>query len=60
MGVPKGKTTKHKKGSRRSHHKATTMAFSKCSDCGEFKLNHRVCPSCGKYNKKQVMATDEL
>ena len=60
MCVPKNKTSRHKKGSRRSHHHATTMAYSKCSNCGELKLNHRVCPECGHYNKKQVITTDEL
>ena len=25
-----------------------------CSNCGELKLSHRVCPECGYYNGKQV------
>lgn len=49
-----------KKGNRRSHHHAATLAYSKCSNCGELKLNHRVCPSCGYYNKKQVVAKEEI
>lgn len=60
MGVPKGKTSRMKKGNRRSQIHATTMAYSKCSNCGELKLNHRVCPSCGYYNKKQVVAKEEI
>jgi len=60
MGVPKKKTTKGKRNMRRSHHQATVMASVKCDNCGELKLNHRVCPSCGHYDKKQVVQTDEL
>ena len=28
---------------------------AKCPDCGANRLNHRVCPSCGYYNGKQVL-----
>jgi len=30
-------------------------AVSSCKNCGADKLPHRVCPSCGYYNGKQVM-----
>lgn len=60
MGVPKKKTTKKVRNQRRSHHKATSMNFSKCDNCGEMKLSHRACPSCGFYNKKQVLETEEI
>ena len=60
MGVPKNKTTRNRLGSRRSHHKAEVKGFAKCDNCGELKLNHRVCPSCGHYNKTQVVVKEEL
>ncbi|WP_022851339.1 50S ribosomal protein L32 [Limisalsivibrio acetivorans] len=60
MAVPKKKTTRSKKGHRRSHHHAKTMAFHKCSNCGELTMPHRVCPSCGYYNKKQVVDKAEI
>lgn len=28
---------------------------AKCPNCGANRLNHRVCPSCGYYNGKQVL-----
>ncbi|MCD8491770.1 MAG: 50S ribosomal protein L32 [Geovibrio sp.] len=60
MGVPKKKTTRRKKGHRRSHHHATAHSFGKCENCGELKLPHRVCPSCGYYKKVQVIKTAEI
>jgi len=60
MGVPKGKTSKSKVGSRRSHHSAKTRQGVKCDNCGELKLPHNVCPACGYYDKKQVIEAEEL
>ena len=28
---------------------------AKCPNCGANRLNHRICPSCGDYNGKQVL-----
>lgn len=30
--------------------------YTTCTNCGEEKLNHRVCPACGVYKGEQVMA----
>jgi large subunit ribosomal protein L32 len=60
MAQPKKKTSRMKRGHRRSHHKATTMSFVKCENCGELKLAHRVCPECGHYNNEKVIETAEL
>jgi len=32
-----------------------TYQTAKCPNCGANRLNHRVCPSCGYYNGKQVI-----
>ena len=29
-----------------------------CPNCGEVKLPHRVCPSCGYYRKREVIETE--
>lgn len=60
MPNQKGKSSRAQRGARRSHIHATTMAFSKCDNCGEQKLNHRICPACGYYSKKEIIKTKEL
>jgi large subunit ribosomal protein L32 len=60
MGNPKMKVTKSKQGNRRSHHHAESLASGKCSNCGELKQAHTVCPSCGFYDKRQVVKKEEL
>ena len=57
MAVPKRKTAKSATRSRR----ASTMQISadnlvKCPQCHEPKLSHRVCPECGHYKGKEVVA----
>ena len=39
---------------RRTHYKLEVPGMVVCSNCGELKLSHRVCPECGFYNGKQV------
>ena len=31
----------------------------KCPQCGEYKRSHRLCPSCGYYNGRQVVAVED-
>lgn len=49
MAVPKRKTSKSRKNKRRSHHALALPAQAKCAQCGEPRLPHRVCRSCGFY-----------
>ena len=56
MGVPKSKVTRSRRNLRRSHDNISSGQYSECSNCGELKLSHHVCPSCGYYgsgNKKR-------
>mgnify|MGYP000078863664 CR=1 FL=1 len=55
MAVPKKKTSKSRKGMRRSHHQAKVPKVIIC-ECGAEKLPHRVCPSCGNYKDKQMLS----
>ena len=51
MAVPKRKVSKARRDTRRnSHWKLELPTLVKCSNCGEFKLPHRVCKACGTYN----------
>ena len=39
---------------RRTHYKIEVPGMTLCPNCGEYKLSHRVCPTCGFYNGRQV------
>ena len=59
MVVPKYKKGRARTHARRSaNDRIATAARSTCPNCGEVKLPHRVCPSCGYYNKREVIVTD--
>jgi large subunit ribosomal protein L32 len=55
MANPKHRTSKSKKGTRRSHWKLSLPAISECPQCHEPKMSHRACPSCGYYNKRHAI-----
>lgn len=59
MAVPKRKVSRARRDKRRSAvWKLSAPAFSRCRQCGELKVAHRVCPSCGYYNGKAVINTE--
>ncbi len=59
MAVPKRKTSKARRDKRRSAvWKLEAPALSKCPNCGEYKLAHRVCKNCGVYNGREVISTE--
>ncbi len=39
---------------RRSHHALKAVGTVKC-ECGALRLQHRACPSCGKYNGRVII-----
>ncbi|MDR1271645.1 MAG: 50S ribosomal protein L32 [Clostridiales Family XIII bacterium] len=56
MAVPKRKTSKAKRDSRRAPNmRMSVPALSTCPHCHNPKLPHRVCPVCGWYDGKQVI-----
>jgi large subunit ribosomal protein L32 len=59
MAVPKRRTSKSKRDQRRAHDALGVPARSKCPQCGEPKLPHRVCPNCGTYRGREVIETEE-
>jgi large subunit ribosomal protein L32 len=58
MPVPKRKTGKAVRDSRRSHDHLTGPALSECPQCHKPKVPHRVCPSCGYYRGQEVVEID--
>ncbi len=59
MAVPKRKTSKSKRNKRRTHQKITGPNVISCSECGEARLPHHVCPSCGTYKGRTVLEIEE-
>ena len=59
MAVPKSKITRSKRGFRRSHDALRAFNPNECSNCGELKRPHHVCPSCGFYDSREIVAQAE-
>ncbi|MCS7175807.1 50S ribosomal protein L32 [Pseudothermotoga sp.] len=56
---------KHKRSRSRTHakraktYRAISVPVSKCPNCGQPKLPHRVCLYCGYYNGRQILEVAE-
>ena len=59
MAVPKRKTSKSKRDSRRAQKKTDAPNLTTCPQCGEAKLPHTACSSCGTYKGRDVLSSDE-
>ena len=60
MAVPKRKISKQRKRKRRGEMKAEVPAVQSCPKCGDPKMPHRVCPTCGTYKGEQVFEVEEI
>lgn len=58
MAVQQNKKSKSRKGMRRSHDRVAVPNVVLCK-CGESKLSHTVCPSCGSYRDMQMVDTEK-
>ena len=56
MAVPQRRTSKTRKRMRRTHFKLAVKGLVKCPNCGAMIKSHNVCPKCGYYAGKQVVA----
>ena len=54
MAVPKRKTSPSKRNMRRSHDSLKAVNFQECPNCGELRLPHNLCASCGHYNGREI------
>jgi len=54
MPHPKRRMSKTRTAKRRTHYKATVPSMGTCPNCGEVKLTHRACPSCGYYGGRSM------
>ncbi len=58
MAVPKRRTSKARKRSRKANWKVSLPGIVECPQCHEAKLAHRVCKHCGYYDGKQAVSID--
>jgi large subunit ribosomal protein L32 len=57
VAVPKRKTPRSRRNSRRANHdKVSAPSLIPCPHCGDVMVPHRVCPACGHYKGKEVVA----
>jgi len=59
MGVPKRRHSPSRKGKRRSHDQLTPPHATLCPQCHEPLLPHHICPHCGVYKGREVVAPEE-
>lgn len=59
MAEPQRRTSKTAKRKRRTHFKLEVPGMVACPQCGEMKLSHRVCGTCGTYKGREVVKTEE-
>ncbi|MGO9620515.1 MAG: 50S ribosomal protein L32 [Desulfobaccales bacterium] len=55
MPLPKRRKSISKKNTRRAHDHLPVPQLSNCPKCGEARLPHHVCPSCGFYKGRLVV-----
>ncbi len=58
MALPKKKTTKTRRNTRRAHHALRPPALTDCQSCGHRIPPHRVCPKCGHYKDRLALNTE--
>ncbi len=58
MARPKRKTSHRRKGLRSAHDALKVANPIACPNCQEWVMPHRVCPSCGHYKGKEVIAKE--
>jgi large subunit ribosomal protein L32 len=59
MAVPKQKQSHSRTNKRRSQHKVEAPTWNPCPQCHSPRLPHRVCPECGYYGGRKVVADSD-
>jgi large subunit ribosomal protein L32 len=58
MAVPKQKQSHARTAKRRAQHKVPATSYNACPHCHTQRLPHRVCPNCGYYAGREVIAPE--
>ena len=56
---PKRKLSKGRRDRRRAHDAIQARNLVTCSNCGEPRLPHTVCPKCGHYKGREVIEVEK-
>ncbi len=59
MAVPKSKISKQRGNTRFANWKLSPLNLVECPQCHELKKPHEVCPACGYYKGKPVVAKED-
>ncbi|MCZ6600964.1 MAG: 50S ribosomal protein L32 [Acidobacteria bacterium] len=59
MPNPKRRHSSARRDRRRAHDALTHRSLSRCPQCQESKLPHRVCPHCGTYKGRTVIQVEQ-
>jgi large subunit ribosomal protein L32 len=54
--LPKRKLSKGRRDRRRAHDFLIPANLVQCSNCGEMRLSHTVCPNCGYYAGREAIS----
>jgi large subunit ribosomal protein L32 len=57
MAVPKKKQSHSRTAKRRAQHRISPPALNECPQCHSPRRPHRVCPECGFYAGREVLAS---
>ena len=57
--LPKRKLSKGRRDRRRSQDALKAKNLVACSNCGEMRLPHTVCPSCGFYKGREIISLEK-
>jgi large subunit ribosomal protein L32 len=57
--LPKRRISRTRRDKRRTHDSLKVKNLVQCSNCGEMRLPHRVCPECGHYKGREVIVMEE-
>ncbi len=54
--LPKRKLSKGRRDRRRAHDALQNTNLVQCSQCGEMRLAHTVCPNCGYFQGREIVS----
>jgi large subunit ribosomal protein L32 len=60
MPNPVKRHSKTRRNTRRANDFLTSPSLSLCPQCNEPKLPHRVCPKCGTYKGREIIAIEKV